>query len=85
MLKITATGLRQTLFRVMQKVLQTAPALIHYKGEQLVLLSHDHYKKLIKQKKTFKGQPLAPLGRGKICKPLDATADQELMDYMGLT
>ena len=83
MRELTATSFRQHLFSVLEDAAKSLPTRIHYKKGDSVLLPYHSYLALTqKDKKPSRG--LTPLIPGKILKPLDEGAEQELLDYMGI-
>jgi hypothetical protein len=82
---LTATDLRKELFHVIEAAIRKIPTRIRYKKKDAVILSYEEYRELktkAPKKKTKKS--LKPLIKGKILRPLNKEADQEIMDYMGL-
>ena len=80
----TATSLRKELFGVLDKAIHSIPTRIRYKKKDAVIISYEQYQSL-RHKNPLKGKKrLVPLVRGRIIKPLDESADEELMRYIGL-
>ncbi len=79
------TTLRKNLFKVLADAAHAIPTRVQQKAGDAVIISYSQYVVLknskIKVKKSKKLEPLMP---GKILKPLDETADTELMKYMDL-
>lgn len=85
MQKTTATSLRKDLFGILEKAVREIPTRIQYKKGNAVLLSYNQYLRLKGKKiKPARRKGLQPLMAGKILKPLDEKAEEELMRYMGL-
>lgn len=81
----TATSLRKELFGVLERAVHSIPTRVRYKKKDAVIISYEQYKSLRHKKKPLKGKKrLVSLVRGRILKPLDESADEELMRYMGL-
>ena len=82
---MTATNLRKELFGVLEKALQATPTKIHYKKGDAIVVSYQQYQALKRARKGMKkGKGLRALVPGKIRKPLNEKAGEELMQYMGL-
>ena len=89
--EITPTSLRKNLFQVLKKTPKSSPTRVHYKEGDSVILSYEEYLRL-KSQKNFSGrkgkkssQKLKSLVSGKILKPLNQKAEEELLDYMGIS
>lgn len=81
----TATAARKELFGVLEKAVKFIPTRIKYKKGNAVILAYDQYLALKKRKKDKKSsRELRPLLSGRILKPLNERAEEELVRYMGL-
>ena len=81
----TATTLRKELFGVLERAARSIPTRIRYKKGDAVLLSYSQYEAIKRNKRRPKNpKKLQPLLSGKIRKPLNQKAEEELMQYMGL-
>lgn len=85
MKKTTATNLRKELFGVLKKASHSIPTHVTSRTGDAVILSYDQYQSLRgKGKKRVRGKGLQPLVEGKILKPLNEKAEDEVMRYMGI-
>lgn len=82
----TATTLRKHLFGILDQATRSIPTRIRYKKRSAILLSTEQYEALKgRRRRPPKGRKkLQPLMAGKIRKPLNDQAEEELMRYMGL-
>ena len=81
----TATSLRKDLFGALKRAAHAVPTRIRYKKGEAVLLSYAQYRALRSRKKrSSRAGGLKPLLSGKILKPLDHGAEEELIRYIGL-
>lgn len=79
----TATDFRKNLFNILEASARGETTQILYKKGDSIVLSLRFFQNLLnRERKTDK--KLRPLIEGKILKPLDEQADQNLVEYMGI-
>lgn len=81
----TPTNLRKELFGVLKKASHSIPTRVTSRKGDAIILSYDQYRSLKgKKKKRIRGKGLQPLVEGKILRPLNEKAEEEVMRYMGI-